>query len=256
VSLGGEGPRNQKLWGQEKDVRLEWGGEGLAALGSECAVLVVVDVLSFSTTVDLVLARGGRVLPLRWRDERAAAEAVEAGAILAGQHEWTLRPSSVSTFPAGELLALPSPNGATLSAAAAETGSHVLTGCLRNASAVARAAHRLAEGGPIGVIPAGERWGVTMFGGETFGPLRPCAEDLLGAGAIVAALLDYGLSASTEARLAATAFFGMDIAAALAECSSGRELTAAGHAGDIPPAAEVNVSAGAPRFAKGVFRNE
>ncbi|WP_440899807.1 hypothetical protein [Actinosynnema sp.] len=32
-------------------VRLEWGGEGVSALGGECAVLVVVDVLSFSTAV-------------------------------------------------------------------------------------------------------------------------------------------------------------------------------------------------------------
>lgn len=244
------------IWGQEKDIRLEWGGEGVEALGHDCAVLVIVDVLSFSTTVDLVLARGGRVLPLRWRDERAAAEADEAGAILAGQGESPLRPSSVTTFPTGKTLALPSPNGATLCTAAAETAAQVFTGCLRNAAAVADAAHTLAGGGPIGVIPAGERWGVDMFGGESQGPLRPCVEDHLGSGAIVAALLDYGLSASTEARLAATAFFGMDIATALAECSSGRELTAAGYSGDIPPAAEVNVSAAAPRLAKGVIRNE
>jgi 2-phosphosulfolactate phosphatase len=244
------------IWGQVKDIRLEWGGEGVEALGRDCAVLIIVDVLSFGTTVDLVLGRGGRVLPLRWRDERAAAAAAEAGAILAGQGEWTLRPSSVVTFPTGELLALPSPNGATLCAAAAGTRAHVFAGCLRNASAVAQAAHRLAAGRPIGVIPAGERWGVDLLGGQSFGPLRPCAEDLLGAGAIVAALLDYGLSASTEARLAATAYFGMDIATALAECSSGRELTAAGHSGDIPPAAEVNVSTSAPRLAKGVLQNE
>ncbi|MGW4133022.1 hypothetical protein [Amycolatopsis japonica] len=44
------------------DIRLEWGPEGVAALGADCAVLVVVDVLSFCTTTDLVLGNGGRVL--------------------------------------------------------------------------------------------------------------------------------------------------------------------------------------------------
>ena len=44
-------------------LRLEWGPEGVAELGAHCAVLIVVDVLSFSTTVDLTTARGGRVRP-------------------------------------------------------------------------------------------------------------------------------------------------------------------------------------------------
>ena len=125
------------------DVRLDWGGEGVAALGRECAVLVVVDVLSFSTTTDLVVGRGGRVLPVRWRDERGVAQARAAGAVVAGEGAFTLRPSSVTEIPPGTLLALPSPNGATLCAAAAATGAHVLAGCLRNASAVAAKAHEL-----------------------------------------------------------------------------------------------------------------
>ncbi|WP_370947717.1 hypothetical protein AB5J62_09210 [Amycolatopsis sp. cg5] len=50
-------------WGQDGfDVRLEWGREGVETLGAACAVLVIVDVLSFSTTVDLIVSRGGRAL--------------------------------------------------------------------------------------------------------------------------------------------------------------------------------------------------
>src|SRR3982074_3846968 len=67
----------------------------------------------------------------------------------------------------------------------------------------------------------------------THGPLRPRVEDHLGAGAIVAALLDHGRSASPEARLAARAYRGPDIAVALAECSSGRELTDGDHSRDV-----------------------
>jgi 2-phosphosulfolactate phosphatase len=243
------------IWGQPgSDVRLEWGAEGIAALSEDCAVLVIVDVLSFSTTTDLVIGRGGRVLPLPWRDERAATAATAAGAILAGQDEWTLRPSSVVAFPAGKLLALPSPNGATLCAVAAKTPAHVLVGCLRNASAVAEKAHELADGRPIGLIPGGERWGVNLLGGKTFGPLRPCVEDHLGAGAIVAALLSHGRSVSAEAGLAATAYRNTDIGVALVECTSGRELTVGGHAGDVALAAEIDVSAHAPTLDKGVLQ--
>ncbi|MEV6897741.1 2-phosphosulfolactate phosphatase [Amycolatopsis sp. NPDC051372] len=229
------------------DVRLEWGAEGVTALGGACAVLVVVDVLSFCTTTDLVAARGGRVLPVRWRDERGVAEARAEGAVVAGEAAWTLRPSSVTDIPSGTLLALPSPNGATLTAAAAATGAHVLAGCLRNASAVAAKALELAAGRPVGVIPAGERWGIDLLGeGKHFGPLRPCVEDQLGAGAIAAALARHGRTLSAEAALAAVAYAGTDLSHALRTCSSGRELTAAGHPGDVELAAQTDVSTTAP----------
>lgn len=239
------------IWEQSGyDIRLEWGGEGVAALGRECAVLVVVDVLSFSTTTDIVLGRGGRVLPVRWRDERGITYAREAGAVIAGEHGFTLRPSSVTEIPSGTLLALPSPNGATLCDAAAGTGSEVLAGCLRNASAVAAKAHELAGDEPIGVIPAGERWGVNMFGhADTFGPLRPGVEDQMGAGAIAAALAKLGRSLSPEAALAARS---VDVAA-VASCVSGRELIEAGHGGDVELAAQLDVSDVAPVLSEGVL---
>ncbi|WP_191245059.1 2-phosphosulfolactate phosphatase [Amycolatopsis deserti] len=206
------------------DLRVEWGAEGVAGLGRECAVLVVVDVLSFSTTVDLVTGRGGRVRPLRWRGGRVP------------------RPAAVGPDPG--LLDLPSPNGATLCAAVAETGATVLVGCLRNATAVAAAADRLAGARPIGIIPAGERWGINITTTASAGPLRPCVEDLLGAGAIAAALS--GRSASPEALLAATAYRGTDIGEALRGCASGRELACNGHRRDVELAAAVDVSATVP----------
>jgi 2-phosphosulfolactate phosphatase len=186
------------------DLRLEWGRDGVDALGPHCAVLIVVDVLVFTTTVDIALGRGGRVLPLPWRDERAVEAARAAGATLTqsglagidGQnggrttlvadrpHGWTLRPSSLQTLPEGTFLAISSPNGATLCAAAAETGTTVLAGCLRNASAVAKAAVELADGAPIGIVPAGERWRDTPDR-----RLRPGIEEILGAGAIADAII-------------------------------------------------------------------
>ncbi|TWP51278.1 hypothetical protein FKR81_16855 [Lentzea tibetensis] len=212
-------------------LRLEWGPEGVTAL-QDCAVLIIVDVLSFTTSVDLVVARGGQVRPSRW------TEGVR-----------TLRPATL--VQADGLVELPSPNGSNLCALAAETGAHVLAGCLRNARAVARRAMEL--GGPIGVVPAGERWGLDIReqGQREFGPLRPSVEDFLGAGAILDALEG---NASPEARLAADAYRFTDVRAAVLSCVSGRELIEYGHSRDVELALEMGVSEAAPVLVDGVLR--
>ena len=236
------------------DVRLDWGERGVDALAPGCPVLVIVDVLSFSTSASIAVGNGARVLPLRRHDDRAREQAGAAGAVLAGTNGWTLRPASLVDLPAGTLLALPSPNGATLCAqAATHPGTTVLVGCLRNASAVAALAVALAGPGPVGVIAAGERWGVGM-GPETGdgSALRPCVEDMLGAGAVVAALPG---SPSPEAALAAAAFeAGRSRLGELLHASgSGRELAETGHRADVDLAAVHDVSAATPRLVDGVL---
>ncbi|MET9229045.1 2-phosphosulfolactate phosphatase [Lentzea sp. NPDC003310] len=213
-------------------LRLEWGPEGVGAL-RDCDVLVVVDVLSFTTSVDLVVGNGGQVRPSRWRPESGR----------------TLRPASLAG--ATGLVELPSPNGSNLCSLAAETGAHVLAACLRNATAVARRAQEL--GKTIGVVPGGERWGLDVLGTgpREFGPLRPCVEDYLGAGAVIAALAG---TASPEARMAATAFRTTDVPAAVRGCGSGRELIDNGHAADVDLAVRINVSNAAPVLVDGVLR--
>ncbi|ASO19140.1 2-phosphosulfolactate phosphatase [Actinoalloteichus hoggarensis] len=234
-------------------IRSGWGEAGLAALADDCAVVIVVDVLSFSTAVDVALGRGARVLPLRWRDERAAEAAAAAGATLAGPRGgagWSLSPTSLHDLPAGRLLALPSPNGATLCAAAATRRVEVLVGCLRNASATAHRALESANGAPIAVIAAGERWGVDD------GPLRVAVEDLLGAGAVIAALSG-GTTAgcSPEAAVAEASFLGCRdrLGALIADCTSGRELRDGGYAADVEQASRLDVSRCAPRLVDGVL---
>ncbi len=234
---------------QGSDVRLEWGAEGVDALADECGALIVVDVLSFSTAVDVAVARGARILPLPHHDERAAAAAKAAGALLGGERKWSLRPGSLVDITPGTLLALASPNGATLCARAAATGTRVLAGCLRNARAVARQALAAAGGRPIGLIAAGERWNADGR------PLRPSFEDLLGAGAIVTALrvLKAG-TVSREALAAAQVASATDDPwTALAECTSGRELISWDRRVDVELAAELDVSTVAPVLVDGVL---
>ena len=125
------------IWEQSGyDVRLDWGGEGVAALGRECAVLVVVDVLSFNTTTDLVVGRGGRVLPVRWRDARSGAGEGD-GAVIAGEAASPSGPH-LNGNPAGDDAGAPLPQRRDAVRPAAAHGARVLAGCLRNASAVAR----------------------------------------------------------------------------------------------------------------------
>ncbi|TDP96398.1 2-phosphosulfolactate phosphatase [Labedaea rhizosphaerae] len=236
------------------DVRLDWGEHGVTALAPACAVLVIVDVLSFSTATTIAVGNGARVLPLRWRDERAAQQADAAGAVLAGTNGWTLRPASLVELPAGTLLGLPSPNGATLCAHASTfPDTTVLVGCLRNASAVAALAVALAGSRPVGVIAAGERWGIDIRHEHGDGTaLRPCVEDMLGAGAIVEALPG---SRSPEAELAAAAFAASRgrLAGLLHGCASGQELRASGHRADVDLAAMHDVSAATPKLTDGVL---
>lgn len=58
--------------------RCEWGVVGLDAL-ARADVVIVVDVLSFSTCVDIAVSRGVAVLPYAWKDSTARAFAEQHG---------------------------------------------------------------------------------------------------------------------------------------------------------------------------------
>jgi 2-phosphosulfolactate phosphatase len=145
---------------------------------------------------------------------------------------------------------LPSPNGSAISFALASAGVSVVGCCLRNASAVAGwVAPRVAAGATVSVVAAGERW--------PDGSLRPTVEDLWGAGALVAALAERGVSAcSPEAGAAAAAYVAAagGLPDALDDCASGRELVARGFARDVELAAALDVAEVVPLLDGEVFR--
>lgn len=45
--------------------RFEWGSDGVTQVGAGSDIVVIVDILSFTTCVDIVSARGGAVFPYR-----------------------------------------------------------------------------------------------------------------------------------------------------------------------------------------------
>jgi 2-phosphosulfolactate phosphatase len=235
--------------------RFEWGEAGVDRLAPISDVLVVVDVLSFSTAVDIAVGRGATVYPYHLRDDSARAYADEVGAVLAAggrtgtpDGSYSLSPVSLLTIRAGTRLVLPSPNGATLTLRAAERGAAVLAGCLRNATAVAAACRAL--GGSVAVIAAGERW---VEAGALTGSLRPAVEDLAGAGAILAALSPSKPSPEAVAAMAAFRAVSDDLDSVIKGCGSGRELAERGFAGDLDLAAELDASSSAPSLFDGAF---
>src|SRR5256712_3227323 len=223
---------------QEFDIRCEWGEHGISVLAPISDVIIIIDVLSFCTSVDVAVTQGAMVFPHRWRDDTALAYAVSVGATLAdpGRNPtmYSLSPTSLTAIPNGTRIVLPSPNGSTLTVAAKPTT--VLAGCLRNAWAVASVARKY--GRKIAGIPAGERW-------KDDGSLRPSFEALIGAGAIISHLNG---RPSPAALVALAAFRAMEseLDNELRQCSSGKELIERGFATDVRLAAQLNVSACAP----------
>lgn len=226
--------------------RFEWGLEGARKLSSEADIAVVVDVLSFSSCVDIAISAGAIVYPFVFKDERAKEYANSLGAICAStkrsKSEFCLSPPTLSQLKSGDRIVLPSPNGSTISFAL--EGITVLCGCIRNAEAVAKAASRL--GRNILVIAAGEQWAE--------GVLRPSIEDMIGAGAILSYLPG---TCSPEASAAIQVFKSVkdNLRAAVDGSSSGKELQERGFPEDNVSAGLLNISSAVPILTDRAFKN-
>jgi len=205
--------------------------------------VIIVDVLRFSTCVDIAAGNGAVVYPYPWKDATAQAFAQEHGAMLAGARGvgYGLSPASLLGIPPHTRLVLPSPNGGALSHA---TGAvPTFAGCLRNAQAIAHAAQR--RGTRIGIVAAGERTAV--------GTMRPAIEDWLGAGAIIHHV--QGARSAQAAR--AERMFDRckaGIKEILVGCRSGQELIGRGFVGDVVLAADVSASRCAPLLVAGAYQ--
>ncbi len=227
------------------EVRCEWGEKGISQLAPISDVVVIIDVLSFSTCIDIANSRGAIVFPYQWKDESAKAFAQSVNAEVAekrGDSRYSLSPASLLAIDSGTRLVLPSPNGSSLSLATARTPT--LTGCLRNCRAVALAA--MNYGQRIAVIPAGEKW--------HDGSLRPSFEDFIGSGAVISYL---GGKLSPEAQLANEAYQNLrqSLESLIKRCGSGQELIERGFEKDVDLASEMNVSDCVPTLVNGAYAN-
>ncbi len=243
-------------------VGLEWGPRAIPDRDiARLPVTVVVDVLSFTTTLSVAMDLGVDVLPHPWDGPSAAELAREVGATVAVGRSEARETGGVSLSPAGlrravgvRRLVLPSPNGSSIAHQLGNTPwsatDHpvVVGACLRNATAVgAWLAAR--EDVDVLLIPAGERW--------PDGSLRPAVEDLLGAGAVIDALASRRQTdLAPEASAARAAFREArgDLSDRLHPSTSGVELVGNGFAEDVQIAAELDTSALVPVLVAGIFR--
>jgi 2-phosphosulfolactate phosphatase len=170
-------------WLGQRDftVRMDWGLQGAQAIGRDADFVVIVDVLSFTTTVSVAVDQGAEVFPFSWRDESARAFARRHQAVLAvGRSEVatvpaagartdpaagipsgasdlpqvSLSPASIRATPGLERIVLPSPNGSALVSA--------LAGADQSIRGVQRAhggAHSAQDGG------VGDDHGAKVLGG-------------------------------------------------------------------------------------------
>ncbi len=237
-------------WRQlEYGVRLDWGLAGAISIADQVDAAVVVDVLSFTTTLSVALDAGATVLPYRWRDSRSGDFAREHDAVLAvgrsqaGPGQISLSPTTLRGGQVPDRIVLPSPNGSTISQHLTSSSSVCLGASLRNAQAVAAwiTAHYDPERSTVAVVASGEHWP-----GDA---LRPAVEDLWGAGAVVDHLARAGWTTPSPEAAAARAAWRVaadDPLGNLLSCSSGRELTQGGYQDDVLIAAEVASSRSVP----------
>jgi 2-phosphosulfolactate phosphatase len=236
-------------------VRFEWGSYGGRTVSDGADLVLVIDVLSFTTTLSVAIDGGSKVFPVRWRDSSAAGFAQRQNAVLAvgradeAEGRVSLSPASLRRTAIPPRLVLPSPNGATTSCDLATAAETVIGVSLRNAEAVvAWSADRLRPDSTVALVAAGERWPDDS--------LRPAVEDLWGAGAVIAGLVERGwagLSAEATAALVAWTSVSGSLTDALLSCASGGELAAMGFRDDVLIAGELNASTSVPVLRGGAF---
>jgi len=225
-------------------VRFGWGPVDLRAVMADH--VVIVDVLRFTTAVTAAVEHGAVVFPYRWKDDTAVGFAASVNAVLADGCDPSgpsLSPIRLTALGRDERIVLPSPNGSTCAAIAADLGAtSVVAACLRNATAVATWVND--QGGSVAVVACGERW--------PDGSLRPALEDYLGAAAILAALTG---PQSPEAEAAATVWNSpsRDAVRLIRTSASAQELEARGWYDDVTYACALDVSTCVPILRDGAF---
>jgi 2-phosphosulfolactate phosphatase len=239
------------------ECRVEWGRRGAREAAERGDIVIVVDVLSFSSTVVSALNVGAVIYPYPPDlDGKSYAESVGAEYILgraeaARDGKPTLSPVTFNNDHRNNRYVLSSLNGAYCTWIASKVPA-LLIGSLLNASAVASAASKIKQvsGAAITVVPSGEMWNDVR---ENEDRLRPSIEDYLGAGAILSKLEG---EKSPEAQVCIAAFNGMKdkIPELIWDCGSGRELRERGYEADVLHCGRVDVTEAVPILVGGHFK--
>ncbi|ETI70798.1 2-phosphosulfolactate phosphatase [Neobacillus vireti] len=236
--------------------RVEWGIRGAREAAERGDIIIIVDVLSFSSTVISALSCGAIIYPYPPNlDGSVYAGKVDAEYILgraeaARKGKPTLSPVSFNHEHVNKKYVLSSLNGAFCTWIASKVPA-LLIGALLNVDAVASIANQVRSKtkASITVVPCGEQWSELS---EYENNLRPAIEDYLGAGAILSNLEG---KKSPEAKVCIGAFqnSNQNIAELIWECGSGRELRERGFEADVTHCSRLNLNQTVPILHKDHF---
>jgi 2-phosphosulfolactate phosphatase len=239
-------------------VKVEWGQRGAREAAARGDIIIIVDVLSFSSTTVAALHHGAHIFPFPppINDEARKYAASIGAEMVLGRAEatktegYTLSPVSFKDSDRDKKFVLCSLNGAACTDAAKNVPA-LLIGSLVNAAAAAKAANELQEktGSVITIVPCGERWDSPLLSENG---MRPGIEDYLGAGAILQTLQG---SFSPEADVCSAAFASCQhkLSDLITTCGSGRELIERGYPADVEFCRQLNSHEEVPVLLDGCF---
>jgi len=221
------------------------GPQGLRQAHRNHDIIVIVDVLRFSSAVTTAIANRFEIIPAAPL-EAARRMAEEGGLALAGstgQARYSLSPIDYLNPSEPETVVLFSPNAAHC--AAQVDGGPAFIGCFLNARAVARITERMSreEGRNIVLMAAGERL-------EEEHGRRFAIEDYLACGMI---LSESGMDMTAEAEMCQRCYEAckMDFAELVKGGQSGQSITARGLAFDLSHCLQRNIYEVVPLLAGG-----
>jgi 2-phosphosulfolactate phosphatase len=240
------------------EVKLDWGIRGAREAAKRKEIMIIVDVLSFSSTVIAAMENQSVIYPFpppvnekarKYADQIGAELVVgRAEAIKTGKH--SLSPISFAADDYGKSYVLCSLNGAACVEAARRVPA-LFIGSILNAKAAAIAAMTMRDqtSQAITIIACGERWGNAA---KDENELRPGIEDYLGAGAIISFLEG---SLSPEAFVCKQAFLASqhELQELIKKCGSGRELEERGFKDDVDFCFQLNISSIVPILSDNKF---
>lgn len=233
--------------------RMDWGERGTIEASNRGDIIVIVDILSFSTTITGAVHHGAIVYPFsKVGDIEDFGKLVNAEVCLGRVESQavglpSLSATSFNESHKGKRFVLSSRNGATC-VKASKQDTHILVGSFLNISSVASVANKIQKETNLNitVIACGERWRSTN---DESRELRPSIEDYLGAGAILEKLEG---SKSPEAKVCIGAFQNSksNLSELINDSSSGRELIDMGYREDVTFSAQIDLYEDAPILTK------
>jgi len=225
--------------------RMDWGIRGVKEASLRGDIIVIVDVLSFSSAITNAVHQRAIIYPFpRTGDINEFGKSVNAEVCILERsraRELGLPSLSATSFNEshkGKKYVISSINGATC-VKEASGNNYIFIGCLLNASAVAIVVNQIQQDKNLNitVIASGERWS-----GNKDEPrdLRPSIEDYLGAGAILELLNG---TKSPEAKVCIGAYQNSksELDELILDSSSGRELLNMGFSDDVKFCSQVDV---------------